>query len=92
VPVDVPRSIAAGEEVSDYSNAYSRRLKDFFRTDIKVSFRKNTKRFTHELSLDIQNIFNTQNVLLQQWSPKTQTIQTSYQIGLFPIPFYRVYF
>jgi len=92
VPVNVAQSIAKGDVVYDEAHAYEKRLKDYFRTDIKISYRWNTKRFTQEFSLDIQNIFDTQNILAYQWSPKTNSIQTSYQIGFFPVPFYRLYF
>ncbi len=92
VPIDLIKSEASGEAEYDTYNAYQSRQKDFFRTDIKISFKKNSKRFTQEWALDIQNLFNTQNILQQNWNPQTKKLQTDYQIGLFPVPFYRIYF
>lgn len=92
IPLNESASQAAGYAVYDYSKAYDMRYPNFFRTDLKISFRKNSKRFTQEFALDIQNVFNTQNVLNQMWNPVTQQMQTNYQIGLFPVPFYRIYF
>ncbi|MCF8426879.1 MAG: TonB-dependent receptor [Bacteroidia bacterium] len=92
IPIDQTASIAKGDVVYDYAKAYQDRQQDFFRTDIKISFKKNSKRFTQEWALDIQNVFNTQNVLNQTWNPRTGTLDTNYQIGLFPVPFYRIYF
>lgn len=72
--------------------AYSNRVKDFFRTDFRIGFKKNGKRVTHEWAIDIQNVFNIQNVLTQQFNPRTGVNETLYQIGIFPVPFYRIQF
>jgi hypothetical protein len=92
IPIDESASQAKGDVVYKESEAYESRQQDYFRTDIKISYKKNSKKFTQEWALDIQNIFNTQNVLNQTWNPKTGTLDTNYQIGLFPVPFYRIYF
>jgi hypothetical protein len=92
IPIDEIASKASGGVVFKENLAYQNRLPDFFRTDFKISFRQNTKRFTQEFAIEIQNIFNTQNVLNQIWNPATGSMQTNYQIGFFPVPFYRIYF
>lgn len=92
IPVNEEASKAMGDIVFNEKDAYTNRQKDYFRTDVKISFKKNSKRFTQEWALDIQNVFNTQNVLNQTWNPQTASLQTNYQIGLFPVPFYRIYF
>jgi selenocysteine-specific translation elongation factor len=92
IPINEQASQANDEEVFDYSNAYKDRQQDYFRTDIKISYKKNSKKFAQEFALDIQNVFNTQNVLNQTYNPKTGQVDTNYQIGLFPVPFYRIYF
>jgi hypothetical protein len=92
IPIDEIASKASGGVVFKENLAYQNRLPDFFRTDFKISFRQNAKRFTQEFAIEIQNIFNTQNVLNQIWNPATGSMQTNYQIGFFPVPFYRIYF
>jgi hypothetical protein len=92
IPVNIAESKLAGYAVYDYSRAYQDRLPDFFRTDIRVSYKLNGKRITQEWALDVQNIFNRQNVLTQQFNPRTGELQNIYQIGIFPVPLYRVYF
>jgi hypothetical protein len=92
IPINEQASQANGEEVFDYNNAYKNRQQDYFRTDIKISYKKNSKKFAQEFALDIQNVFNTQNVLNQTYNPKTGQVDINYQIGLFPVPFYRIYF
>ncbi|MBP6334938.1 MAG: TonB-dependent receptor [Bacteroidia bacterium] len=92
VPINEEASEIAGETVYDYHNAYEDRRKDYFRTDIKISYRMNRKKATHEISLDIDNIFNTQNIWQEVYDPNSGTIKTEYQLGIFPIPLYRVTF
>ncbi|MFI5220806.1 MAG: carboxypeptidase-like regulatory domain-containing protein [Bacteroidia bacterium] len=92
IPVDEAQSKAVGFAVYDYSHAYQNRLPDYFRTDIRISYKINGKKVTQEWALDIQNVFNTQNILTQQFNPQTGTVQNLYQIGIFPVPLYRIYF
>jgi len=92
LPIDFAKSEASGETVYDYSEAYEERQKDYFRTDIKISYRFNGKKVTHELALDVNNVFDTQNIWQQYYDPMANTIKTEYQTGRFPIPLYRLLF
>jgi len=92
LPINTIESERLGETRYDYSRAYEKRRKDYFRTDIKISYRWNRKKATHEFSLDIDNIFNTKNIWQEIYDPGTGTVKTEYQLGLFPIPLYRLTF
>ena len=92
LPINTKESSRLGETRYDYSQAYEKRRKDYFRTDIKISYRWNRKKATHEFSLDIDNIFNTKNIWQEIYDPGTGTVETQYQLGLFPIPLYRLTF
>ncbi len=92
LPINTMESERLGETRYDYSRAYENRRKDYFRTDIKISYRWNRKRATHEFSLDIDNVFNTKNVWQEIYDPGTGTVKTEYQLGIFPIPLYRLTF
>ncbi len=91
-PIDLEASGDAGFEVTQDEQAFSEQLADYFRADVKVSYRINQPNITHEFSLDVQNITNRQNVFVRRYNPRTNTINTQYQIGLFPIPQYRILF
>ncbi len=91
-PIDFEASEAAGKEILKEHLAYSEQLSDYFRTDIKISYRVNKKKVTHEFSLDIQNLTNAQNEFLRSYNPRTNAVDTEYQIGFFPIPQYRIIF
>jgi hypothetical protein len=92
VPIDFTASQLSGETKYNESQAYQNRQKDYFRTDIKISYRINKKHVTHEIALDIDNIFNTKNIWQKYYDSKSNTIRTEYQIGLFPVPLYRITF
>ncbi len=90
--IDEARSRAEGREVYIDDLAYSNRVKDFFRTDLRIGFKKNSKRITQEFAIDIQNVLNIRNVLARQFNPKTGNVDILNQIGIFPIPLYRIQF
>ena len=91
-PIDLNASIAAGEERRDYSTAYSNQYPDYFRLDIKPSYKLNTKKFTHEISVDLQNVTRHDNIFQERFDILTKTIQTEYQLKFFFIPQYRLTF
>jgi hypothetical protein len=91
-PIDFERSRLAGEAVYRQDEAFSTQLSNYFRTDVKFSFRMNRKKTTHEFSLDLQNVTNNKNVFTQRYNARTNKIATEYQIGFFPIPQYRLLF
>ena len=92
LPVDIERSAAAGETKFDYTQAYAEQLQAYFKTDVKLSYRVNKKKATFEYSIDINNIFNTKNVWNRQYDPRSGTVKTQYQLGIFPVPQFRVTF
>jgi hypothetical protein len=92
VPIDLNASIAAGEEVRDASQAYTHQYPAYFRMDIKPSYKLNTRRFTHELSVDIQNVTKHDNIFQERYDAASQSIKTDYQLKFFVIPQYRLTF
>jgi hypothetical protein len=92
VPIDEQKSALFNAPYYDESRAYEQRNPSYFRTDFRISFRKNSRRIAQEWALDVQNIFNTQNLLIRQWNYLTGKMENLYQIGIFPVPFYRIYF
>ena len=92
IPIDFAASQIAGETEYDEDHAFEHRRKDYFRTDLKIGYRINRKRLTHEISIDLNNVFNTQNIWNQQYSAKTNTVKTEYQMGFLPIPMYKCTF
>jgi len=91
-PIDLEASKIAKDEVRDGTRAFELQYADYFRLDVKPGYRFNTKRVTHEFTIDIQNVTRNANVFQQSYDIKNQTIKTDYQLRFFVIPQYRVLF
>ncbi|MCD4697512.1 MAG: TonB-dependent receptor [Bacteroidales bacterium] len=83
-----------GNYVGNYddANAYSKQFDNYFRTDLRIAFRQNNKKVSMEWAIDIQNIFNTQNIFSQNFNSNTGEIDYTYQIGILVIPQFRLIF
>jgi hypothetical protein len=92
LPVDLPASETAGYPVYNYDQAYTKRLKDYFKTDIKLSLRWNRKKTTHYIVYEMMNLFNNKNVSKRIYNPRTNGISTMYQMGRFPNFIYKIEF
>ncbi len=90
--IDEATSALAGHTVLDYSQGYIMQLPNYFRTDLRVSWRKNKPGYTRTLSLDIQNLTNQQNVAYQYYDTFLKKINTRYQVGIIPVLAYRIDF
>lgn len=71
-----------------------RQFYDYFRADMKISWKFNAKRATHEIGLDLVNIFNSKNLLSLAYSPNLQDpsaepIAEKTQLGFLPIFYYQ---
>ncbi|WPP53355.1 TonB-dependent receptor [Catalinimonas niigatensis] len=91
-PIDFEQSAALGYEVLLEDQAFSAQLNDYLRADLKISYRINTPKATHEFGVDLQNITNNENEFARTYNPRTNKVQTQYQIGFFPVPQYRLLF
>ena len=72
--------------------AYSQQFKPYFRMDLKVTYRLNGTKVMQEFFVDVQNIFNTQNIYSQGYNVYKNNSYYVYQLGLFPNVNYRINF
>jgi hypothetical protein len=91
-PIDFDLSQQWGRTIYREREAYSEKQDPYFRTDIKLSYRKEYVKSTLEVALDLQNVFNTKNIFMQSYNPRTNTIVTQYQQSFFPVPYVRFTF
>ncbi len=91
-PIDLQASQQQEKAVLDEANAFSQKQTEYFRTDIKLSYRREFKKSTLEFSLDLQNVTNHENVFTRQYNRRTNSVVTQYQQGFFPVPFTRFTF
>ncbi len=92
VPVNLQQSQLQGREVLITSEAYKGQFSDYFRIDIKPSYRINKKKVTLEWNCDFQNITQHDNIFQQVYNVNTQQIQTEYQLKFFFVPQFRMLF
>ncbi len=91
-PIDLEASRLAGEAVYLEDQAFSQRYANYFRTDFKIGFRLEMKRISQEWLIDVQNIFNVENIYEEFYNPQTGNIDNRNQLGLLIIPQYRILF
>ncbi len=91
-PIDFEASKKAQRVVFFNDRAYESQYKDYFRTDFKITLRRNGKNVMQEWFVDLQNISNAQNIFEQTYKPATNSITTTNQLGFFPNINYRIQF
>ncbi|MFA9392395.1 MAG: carboxypeptidase-like regulatory domain-containing protein [Prolixibacteraceae bacterium] len=92
IPIDLESSIAVGQTVYDFANAYSSRYDRYFRTDFRLSFRQNQKHISQEWSFDVQNLTNHKNIFTQRYDVGSKQLVNVLQMGFFPIGSWKIYF
>ena len=91
-PINLDQSIAQSQEILMQDQTFEAQYAPYFRTDFKIGFRHNTKKFTQTFSVDLQNVTNNDNVFIQGFDPKDKQIKTTYQRGFFPDVRYQILF
>ena len=91
-PIDFAASQAAGYEIDLNNQAYSQKQSDYFRCDVKLSYRKEFRKSTMEFSIDLQNVSANKNLFSQSYDHLKNKITYEYQQGFFPVPTFRYSF
>ncbi len=91
-PIDEEASRLENKAVYIFSESNSKKHPDYFRIDLKISYRVNIGSTDQEWALEIQNLTDHRNVFQQVWDPVHNRIKTDYQQGFFPMFLYRIYF
>ena len=91
-PILLAESVLAGRELADQSRVFSSRLKDYFRADLQISYKRNNKKTTSTWKIDAQNVSNRQNIFQYYFDVKTGDIRTIYQLGFVPVISYKLEF
>lgn len=91
-PVLPEASRQKGEGVYDWSRPFAEREGLYFRTDLRLSYRRNKPRHASIWSLDIQNVSNHRNVWGKYYDSREEEVKTEYQVGLIPVLSYRLEF
>jgi hypothetical protein len=95
--VDLAKTQTANELIFRDSAFNSRQFREYFRMDAKINWKKNARRVTHEIGLDLVNVLGTQNLLSLTYAPNVanpsaEPIAERYQLGFLPIFYYKIDF
>lgn len=93
--VNVEESEKTKEIVWADHNRNELKFKDYFRSDLRLTYVVNRPKVSHELAFDFVNIFGTQNISNLTYAPganpndPTNPIAYSYQLGFLPVFYYK---
>ncbi|MBY0432850.1 MAG: TonB-dependent receptor [Cyclobacteriaceae bacterium] len=91
-PIDVEKSMAAGQTKFIEAEAFTRQLPDYFRTDFRISLKRNRPKSTTTLALDFQNVTNHKNLGGSYFDVQSGKVREWYQLPILPVLSYRVEF
>jgi len=94
-PIDVEASMnsndAFGTEFFDHL-AFSEQFPDYLKADVKIGMRRDGRKVSQLWEFYVENVTSHKNPLNQLYSHDKGQIETIYQLGLFPLFNYRIYF
>lgn len=76
----------------DFDKAFSEKLDDFIKTDLKITFRSNKRGVTQEWGIEITNLLNYNNIQMEQFNEMTGEAKMVYQTNMMAIPQWRIIF
>lgn len=91
-PIDAVQSMLQNQTIIYQKEAYTLSNPAYFRTDLRLSLKKERRHLTTILSLDLQNLTGRRNVYDQQYDIVKKKVVTIYQVGLIPVLNYKVEF
>lgn len=92
IPINLEESRKVGKAVYNFDRAYEEKYDDYFRTDLKIGYKRNGQKITQEFSINFQNLTNRKNIFQQVYDPATEQIVKRYQTGFLPIAQYKILF
>lgn len=84
-PADEAASKTAGVLVEDSNNAFGAQAPIYFRLDTRIAYRKNHKKLSYTIALDIQNVANYKNIIYYAYDRQKNSLFPRYQSGILPI-------
>jgi hypothetical protein len=92
IPIDLEASQQEGSTVYDYTHAFEEHSPDYYRADLRISFKMNRPKYSQEWALDITNLTNHRNRFFELYNPDTGEVEEIGQMGIMPILLWRIRF
>ena len=95
--VDHIASAEQGEVIFEDDGFNENQFKDYFRFDVKTTYKINKGKVTHEIGIDLVNLTSSKNILSYSYAPNNSPnpddhVVENYQLGFLPIFYYRIEF
>jgi hypothetical protein len=84
-PPLLAESFAQNRWIEDLTRVNAARMPDYQRLDLRVDRRFLIGRMNLSLYIEVQNVYNRENVAAFSWNPKTRQPITDKQLGLLPV-------
>ncbi len=92
-PIDTAASLAALDEIYSDTEKNTFQFKPYFRFDLKINYKLNARKFTHDIGLDLVNLTGYQNLLTFKYTGRQPDFfDPVYQLGFLPVFYYRMDF
>ncbi|MCH2020930.1 MAG: carboxypeptidase-like regulatory domain-containing protein [Saprospiraceae bacterium] len=91
-PADETASRALNIYVEDDTRPFSEAEDLYFRADLRLSYRKDHKKLSYTISLDLQNVTNNMNVRNFDWDRQLQELMPRNQAGFLPVLSFQIDF
>ena len=89
-PLNYSEAVLQKRPIFEIHNTNDLAFKEYSRFDLKLTYKLNRKKTSHEFYLDIQNLFDTKNIFTQEFDKYKFNVVTQYQLGFNPIINYRI--
>lgn len=90
--IDLAKSRTNKEVAYVPGEYFTKQVPAYFRTDAGIYYKKNNKRATHTIQLDVQNVTNRKNYYFSYYDANSGNIKTEHQLGILPNLSYRIDF
>jgi len=88
-PIDLNASAQSNTTIYRQEEAFTIKLKDYFRPDLRIYWKKSKAKYSRTLALDIQNVSGTKNAAYNYYDVFQKKVVRQNQLGLIPVLSYR---
>ena len=88
-PINLAESQRANQTVYIQNEAFTIKMKEYFRPDLRVYWKKSKTRYSRTLALDFQNVAGVKNDAYNYYDTFQKKIVLQHQLGMIPVLSYR---
>jgi hypothetical protein len=91
-PIDEEYSAVLKRTIYESQSSYTVKMKDYFRPDLRIYWKKSRAKFNRTIAIDLQNVSGTKNEAYRYFDKRQNRVEQQYQLGLIPVLSYRIEF